>query len=207
MLRRTLAALRVLLRRSLGGRPPVRRGEVDPMRREPGQARVTADAPRVAHDLVIDREVTMLRDRAAEIAEAALAKERARQLLMESLTPEQWRQYRSDRHFDVIGGESGKRYRLWHCYQQNIEELDEAGNREWIWCFHPNEPLAVEDVLLAQKTALELFEGDALAIARGYWDFAPNSGPRSVMALRDFHGMARRPDEEMVEYYRHYPPI
>jgi hypothetical protein len=102
--------------------------------------------------------------------------ERATTLLLENLTQAQLRQYASHHTFDVIGGQSGKRYRLWHRTMQNIEELDARGRRQCIWCFHPV-GLDLADVLLAQKTALELFEYDALRIAQCYSDFAFNSAP------------------------------
>jgi hypothetical protein len=102
--------------------------------------------------------------------------ERATTLLLENLTQAQLRQYASHCTFDVIGGQSGKRYRLWHRTMQNIEELDIRGRRQRIWCFHPI-GLDLADVLLAQKTALELFEYDALRIAQCYSDFAFNSAP------------------------------
>jgi hypothetical protein len=92
-------------------------------------------------------------------------------LLMENLTAEQRRQYATYQHFDVTGGESGKRYRIWHCHQQNIEELDRVGHRICIWCVHPVD-VTLGDVLLAQKTAIELFESESIGIARQYSDFA-----------------------------------
>jgi hypothetical protein len=58
-------------------------------------------------------------------------------LLLANLTADQRAQYFATRHFDVTGGDSGKRYRLWHCFQQNIEELDASGRRHWVLCFHP----------------------------------------------------------------------
>lgn len=107
-------------------------------------------------------------------------------LLLANLTPRQQRQYMRDRHFDVIGGVSKTHYRLWHCFQQNIEELDQDGRRRWIWCFHPRETLVIGDVLLAQKTALELFEPEAIKIAHCYSNFSANSGPMSRIAREDF---------------------
>lgn len=92
-------------------------------------------------------------------------------LLNENLTPAQRRQFAFHRHFDVIG-QSGRRYRLWHRPMQNIEEFDANGERVCVWCFHPRQPLVLGDVLLAQKTALELFEADALRVAHRYSDFA-----------------------------------
>ncbi len=107
-------------------------------------------------------------------------------LLLANLTAQQRRQYIRDRHFDVIGGTSGTHYRLWHCFQQNIEELDQDGRRRCIRCFHPRETLVVGDVLLAQKTALELFEPEAIRIAHCYSNFSANSGPMSRLARDDF---------------------
>ena len=113
-------------------------------------------------------------------------------LLLAHLTPQQRRQYRRDRHFEVIGGQSGTRYRLWHCSQQNIEELDAEGRRRGLWCFHPRDTLVLGDVLLAQKTALELFEGEALRIAHRYLNFGANAGPTSRIARDDFDNTVRR---------------
>jgi hypothetical protein len=107
-------------------------------------------------------------------------------LLLANLTPRQRRQYTRDRHFDVVGGTSGTHYRLWHCFQQNVEELDADGRRRWVWCFHPRETLVLGDVLLAQKTALELFEPEAIRIARCYSGFSATSGPMSRIARDDF---------------------
>jgi hypothetical protein len=112
--------------------------------------------------------------------------QRGVELLLANLTPKQRRQYRRERHFDVIGGQSGTRYRLWHCFQQNVEELDAKGRRRGLWCFHPRETLVLGDVLLAQKTALELFEGEALKIAHRYLNFGANAGPTSRIARDDF---------------------
>jgi hypothetical protein len=102
------------------------------------------------------------------------ADERATDLLTENLTAMQRDQYRTDQNFDVIGGQSGKRYRLWRRLYQNVEELDPSGRRVCIWCFKPSRALVLGDVLLAQKNALELFESDAIKIANRHSDFAAN---------------------------------
>ena len=114
-------------------------------------------------------------------------------LLTANLTAKQRRQYAFHRCFDVIGGQSGKRYRLWHCFQQNVEELDARGPRKRIWCFHPRETLVLGDVLLAQKTALELFEANAISIAYGYSNFGANGGPGSRRAREDYERTVRNP--------------
>jgi hypothetical protein len=47
----------------------------------------------------------------------------------------------------------------------NVDVLDEAGKRMHMLCFKPEGRLAIGDVMLAQKIALELFEGEALKVA------------------------------------------
>jgi len=89
-------------------------------------------------------------------------------LLRENLTPEQREQYDRARHFDIKGGVSGKTYRIHHGRQMNIHELDAAGNKARGWCFLPQGGLVAGDVMLAQKTALELYETEALAIANPF---------------------------------------
>ena len=59
-----------------------------------------------------------------EPAHVALANQRATVLLLENLSDEQRRQYKIHQHFDVIGGESGTRYRIWHRPSMNVAELD-----------------------------------------------------------------------------------
>ena len=98
-------------------------------------------------------------------AAAGLAEERALTLLKEHLSPWQRRQYERDATFDVIGGRSGTRYRIHHGYQMNIEQLDAAGRRVRLLCFAPKGRLAIGDIMLAQKLALELYEEDALLAA------------------------------------------
>jgi hypothetical protein len=52
----------------------------------------------------------------------------------------------------------------------NIDELDSGGKVVAQWCFAPQGNLAVGDVMLAQKIALETMERDALATAnRSHW--------------------------------------
>lgn len=98
-------------------------------------------------------------------------------LLAENLTAQQCRQFLAHGYFDVVGGESGKRYRIWHRLLQNVEEFDTRGIRVSVWCFHPSEAVPLGDVLLAQKTALELFEPDASRIAHKHLEFASAVAP------------------------------
>jgi hypothetical protein len=97
------------------------------------------------------------------------AEELGIRLLKENLSPLQCHQYATSRSFEVVGGTTGRRYRIQHGRLMNIEELDPNGRLARIWCFSPVGGLVTGDILLAQKLALELFELEALAIANiGY---------------------------------------
>ena len=93
------------------------------------------------------------------------AAKRGAKLLEENLTAGQRQQYTKYRHFDVIGGKTGKRYRIHHGASMNIDQLDKNGKRVCGWCFFPRGGLVAGDVMLAQKFALELFEMEALQVA------------------------------------------
>jgi hypothetical protein len=101
------------------------------------------------------------------------AGQRGKRLLRANLTPAQLEQFETFRYFEVIGGDTGRRYRIHRSDALNVDEYDEAGTRISRWCFLPVGNLVRGDVLLAQKLALELFESDARAIANKY----PNNSP------------------------------
>lgn len=90
---------------------------------------------------------------------------RARRLLREWLSPEQRLQFDRHNHFDVIGCDTGRRYRIHYGVSANVLELNETGGACQGWCFIPTGFLAPGDVMLAQKIALETYETAALAIA------------------------------------------
>ena len=96
------------------------------------------------------------------------ARQRRTRLLRANLTPAQLKQYETFRHFDVIGGDTGHRYRIHRSNALNVDEYGEAGEHISRWCFLPDGNLVRGDILLAQKLALELFESDARAIANKY---------------------------------------
>jgi hypothetical protein len=98
-------------------------------------------------------------------AGALPAHERGIEFLTQNLSPAQRQQYERHAYFDVIGGETGKRYRIHHGYQMNVEQLDQDGRRARLLCFMPRGGLPVGDIMLAQKIALELFEADAICVA------------------------------------------
>jgi hypothetical protein len=92
------------------------------------------------------------------------AEGRGQALLRSWLSPDQLAQYDVHGFFEVVGSDSGKRYRIGRGHVFNIEELDGFGVAICTWCFCPDK-VAVGDTNLAQKIALETFERDALAIA------------------------------------------
>lgn len=87
---------------------------------------------------------------------------RGMKLLLENLSPSQQQQFIRSGHFCVVGGETGRRYRICHGRQLNVHQLDNQGQPTCTWCFYPEGGLVVGDVMLAQKLALELFEKSAL---------------------------------------------
>jgi hypothetical protein len=95
------------------------------------------------------------------------ARLRSLRLLNESLSDAQREQFARFCYFDVIGGDSGKRYRIHVRPSVNVEEI-EGGKPVVNLCFIPNDALPAGDVLLAQKVALEAFEEECLAIAHRY---------------------------------------
>lgn len=73
--------------------------------------------------------------------------------------------YERYRYFDVVGSDTGTRYRIHHGTQTNIEELNHTGHHVCKWCFVPDGDLVAGDVMLAQKIALETNERGALMVA------------------------------------------
>ena len=121
---------------------------------------------RGARDLSADHLIASARRSRRE------AELRGAQLLSDHLSREQRSEYERRGYFHVTGSDTGKRYRIQHGQQMNIEELDERGRRVRVLCFMPEGRVPLGDVLLAQKMALELFEADALRVANQspLWD-------------------------------------
>jgi hypothetical protein len=102
---------------------------------------------------------------------------RGLRLLEENLSPAQRDQYKRCGYFDVVGGETGERYRIRHGFQRNVEQLDKKGRHVCRLCFMPEGKIVIGDVMLAQKLALELFESDTLKIANAFSPHLPPFGP------------------------------
>ena len=117
------------------------------------------------------RSVRALRAWYRTTAAADNPEARGTTLLREWLCPQQRAQFDAEGYFDVVGCDSGKRYRIHHGTSMNVHEMDDAGHSKLGWCFVPNRRLAAGDVMLAQKIALETCEHKALTVANR---FAPN---------------------------------
>jgi hypothetical protein len=90
---------------------------------------------------------------------------RGLRLLRGWLSPEQRAQFDTKGYFDVVGCDSGRRYRIHYGTMTNVHELDDAGRPVEGWCFVPIGQLVAGDIMLAQKIALETREFSALAVA------------------------------------------
>ena len=95
------------------------------------------------------------------------AEERGQRLLRSWLSPEQSRQYDEQGSFEVIGGDTGKRYRICKGDVFNIQELDDCGIQVSTLCVTAY-GVATGDINLAQKIALETDEHGALAVANRF---------------------------------------
>lgn len=89
-------------------------------------------------------------------------------LLREWLSPGQLAQFNADGYFDVIGCDSGRRYRIHYGSSMNVEELDDLDQPHICYCFVTDAFLVPGDVVLAQKIALETDERAALALANKF---------------------------------------
>jgi hypothetical protein len=94
--------------------------------------------------------------------------QRGLKLLREWLSQEQLAQYDAHGYFEVVGCQTGKRYRIYRGNGNNVIELDDAGLPRTGWCFLPCDHLVATDVMLAQKIALETDERGALAVAHNF---------------------------------------
>jgi hypothetical protein len=93
---------------------------------------------------------------------------RGLRLLRTWLSPSQLEQFNAKGHFDVIGCDTGTRYRIYFGTSLNVHELDDAGRLKMGWCFLPEGGLVPGDVMLAQKIGLETSELHASSVAVRY---------------------------------------
>jgi len=91
---------------------------------------------------------------------------RSLDLLKRWLSRDQLNQFQAKGYFEVIGCHTGSRYRISQAAGMNVYQLNEGGDIGW--CFVPQGHLAIGDVMLAQKIALESNERAALAVANKF---------------------------------------
>ena|ERR1700737_3506532 len=125
-------------------------------------------------------KLQILCERLQEILGEDGPEERGLTLLREWLSPEQRAQLDANKHFDVIGCQTGKRYRINYGSGTNVHEIDDTGRPIIAWCFVPSGYLVPGDVMLAQKIALETDELTALAVANRF----PARVPRHIGVFR-----------------------
>ncbi|WP_244550853.1 hypothetical protein [Bradyrhizobium sp. Rc3b] len=117
---------------------------------------------------------------------------RALRLLRSWLSPQQRVEFDTKGYFDVVGCDSGKRYRIRRGTSGNVNEIDEFGRLSTGWCFVPVGGLAQGDVMLAQKLALETDEARALSIANSFpgpirWRRPASRPPEGIIVLGRLH--------------------
>jgi hypothetical protein len=105
---------------------------------------------------------------------------RGLRLMRDWLSPDQREQFDDSGHFDVVGCDSGKRYRIYYgIVPPNVYEIDYAGRLKMGFCFMPAGRLAAADVILVQKIALETDEHSALKVANRF--AKPRIAPQPIL--------------------------
>jgi hypothetical protein len=90
-------------------------------------------------------------------------------LLLKWLSPDQREQFDDSGFFDVVGSDSGRRYRIYDGIEPpNVYEIDDVGRRIMGLCFMPAGHLPRGDLILAQKISLETDEPHVLKVARRF---------------------------------------
>jgi hypothetical protein len=101
--------------------------------------------------------------------------------LLRQWPPAQRAQFAEKGYFEVVGGDTGKLYRIYAGAATNVCEVDENGRPTLGLCFLPMGDLPIGDVMLSQKIALESSESRAHGVARR---FAPDGTFRHGRLLR-----------------------
>jgi hypothetical protein len=95
----------------------------------------------------------------------AQAERKGMELLLRNLSTRQVEQYKSFGYFDVVGSDSGRRYRIFHGRFGNVREVGPNDRLNIGKCFLPDGDLVAGDCMLAQKITLENRESEALRVA------------------------------------------
>lgn len=133
-----------------------------------GEAACAADPASAFGDF--ERFAALARDRRqTETQRLRDAEARAMELFKSWLTPEQLAQFERDNFLEVIGGSTGRRYRIARGSVQNVFRIGPRDGAPSGLCFAPRGALAIGDVMLAQKIALETDEEAALRVANRFF--------------------------------------
>ena len=111
------------------------------------------------------RELVRALDEGPRLVPDRQGQGRGLRLLVSNLSPTQLQQFARYDFFDVIGGDTGTRYRIRNGQTLNVAQLNASGGSVRLFCFEPQGALPVADVMLAQKIALELCESEAIRLA------------------------------------------
>ena len=95
----------------------------------------------------------------------AQAERKGMELLLRNLSTRQVEQYKSFGYLDVVGSDSGRRYRIFHGRFGNVREVGPNDRLNIGKCFLPDGDLVAGDCMLAQKITLENRESEALRVA------------------------------------------
>jgi hypothetical protein len=109
-----------------------------------------------------------LRSLYASYGVESTAEGKARTLLRAWLSLAQRNQFDTHGWFEVVGGTTGKLYRVTYGTCANVFEVANDGILVTGLCFVPAGRLAEGDVMLAQKIALETAESRALSVAQAF---------------------------------------
>src|SRR3954465_7923178 len=96
------------------------------------------------------RELVRALDEGPRLAPDLQRQERGFRLLESNLTPEQRQQFARYDYFDVIGGDTGTRYRIRNGRTLNVAQLNASGGCVRLLCFEPQGALPLGDAMLAQ---------------------------------------------------------
>ena len=123
------------------------------------RATETISIIRQQYDQELERLITSVYSGRKEANDRSIA------LLKEWLSPAQREQYEQHGYFDVIGGDTGGRYRIYQPAPYNISALADDCTVLDMICVVPQNVDAGGDVMLAQKIWLEKDEAVTLSIA------------------------------------------
>jgi hypothetical protein len=133
-------------------------------------AQMSAEQAQAEHERQVEQACVEHERRTERLAQEAMRREtanqRARELLLSKLSPEQRDCFNKNKWFVVEGGQTKKKYRIKsHGYIANIDVLGDNGKVMHRLCVHCAHDIPLEDHLLAQKIMLELAENDIVKLA------------------------------------------